>query len=390
MSQDQRGCLGSGLRWVSVILALGLVLSLPLAMAGRSIGRVLFRPAILTATVRTSLIESGKVEDFIQESLLNRQWLDRLGEGDQELGGYFDYLSAGDKEEIVKTLLPPGWIERQFTQLVRDFYVWLDDDRPSPKLEVDLQLLKANLLGGGLNTFVDIVVDSWPSCKPEQVEALQRGFFEIGELPKDPCEPPEPLRSRIVDLASIAFEDQVRQLPESVNLLESEPNENELMALKEQLRGMRAITLWGWMLPLSILGLIMAFVIRAWGDFGTWWGLPLCLGGVGVLIIAFILSAVRMDLVTQWSSSLGSDPGLQDVAQTVLQDLYGAGLGPLWLQGIIVTVLGTAMYILGRRSRGRAMSQTPQPPRERIVETSIADDDVHEDQDGEPPSGIFG
>jgi len=393
MSHDQKSCFDTALKIIAVVMVVGLILSMPIALAGRSFGRVIFRPVILTRVLRDSVLGSGALEGIIQGNVLAREIFNTFSGGEDEIGRYFEYLSPGEREEILLALVPPHWIEDQFSECIREFFAWLDSDHDLPKLALDLTPLKAQLLGGGINTFVDVVVDSWPSCKPDQVETMQQAFFEGGSLPKELCEPPEPMRSRVVDLASIGFEEQVRLLPEDVPLIEpGAPIENYL-AVKEQLRFFRAITLWGWMLPLSLLGLIMALAIRKWRDFGRWWGVPLLLGGVGTLFIAFVMSAVREELITSWVTNIIPVGGFQDILHTGLDALYGAGLRPLWFQVFMVVGIGLVLWLVSRRGKRKPRTMQPEqietpPATTHILEPTHPDEEVVDE--GEPPSGIFG
>jgi hypothetical protein len=394
MSQDQRGCFDVVLKVLALVMAVGLVICLPLALAGRSFGRVLFRPAALSSVVQNSVLESGALESAMRKSLLSRDWFESVTTGEDDITRYFEHLSPGEREEIFYALLPVNWIESQINQLLGEFYAWLEDENPVPDLVLDLVPLKTNLLRGGINAFVETVVDSWPSCKPEQVEALQREFFEGGQLTKTLCEPPEPLRSRVVDLATIAFEEQVRLLPDATPLIDDSTDHEELFALKEQLRFFRAIMLWGWMLPLSLLGLIMAFVIRSWRDFGRWWGLPLLLGGIGSLLLALILSAARVDLIKEWTGSLVAGGPLIEVFTTGLNALYRAGIRPLWLQAMIVITIGLLLWFISRGARAKA----------QVVKSTVTEAPTtvaapiqtphglggEQEEEGEPPAGIFG
>ena len=394
MSQKQDGCLGIGLKIIALVMAVGLVISLPLALAGRSFGRVIFRPEVLSAAVRTSVLDSGVLDNAIQETL-SKEALQQITGGGDDLWRFFEYLSPAEREEILLAVIPEDWIESQFTQILRAFYTWLDDDRPVPKAALDLEPLKSNLLRGGINTFVDTVIDSWPSCKPDQVEILQQEFLQGGGLPGVLCEPPEPLRARVVDLAMIGFEDQVRQLPATIPLIDPTISIEDFAAAKDQLRGFRTLMLWGWMLPFSLLGLIMAFVVRSWSDVGRRWGLPLLLSGAGTLLLAFFLSAIRDDLISNWLGGLGPRAGtLQNVLKAGLNGLYTAGLGPLWLQAFLICGIGLVLWLVGRRS-GRKTQRKPEddPSTSAEVETKIlsqAEQASELDDQGEPPSGIFG
>lgn len=395
MRSGQRGCFGTGLRIIAVLMVVGLVLSLPPTLAGRSFGRVAFRPDVLSSILQSQLLESGMLEETIRNNLLTREWFETLsGEEEDDIGRYFAYLSPAEREEIFYTLLPPDWIKGQISGILRGFYNWLDNDEPAPKLYLDLKPFKTNLLRGGLGSFMDIVIDSWPSCKPEQVEVLQQAFFEGGALPDDLCEPPEPLRSRVVDLATIAFEEQVNDLPERFSLVESSLTQRDLTALKDQLRLVRALVLWGWMLPVSLLGLIMALVIRSRMDVGRWWGIPLILGGFGILVLAFLLAAIRENLITDWIRGLTAAPAFQGILFAVIGGLYSAGLRPLWIQGFVVILVGFILWWISRRVSKPRMDSiddavaTTDQVETKIIPPSPAGDELGEEE--EPPSGIFG
>ncbi len=393
MSQDRRGCFETGLKAIAVLMAIVLILSIPLALGARSFGRVLFRPAILTEVLRQSILSSPVLEDAVQENQLSREFFGLISDGEDEIGRYFEYLSPGERDEIFRALLPQDWLENQFAQLLLDFFHWLDDDRAYPQLALEVAPLKAKLLRGGITTFVDVIVDSWPSCKPDQVDRMQQSFFERGVLPQELCEPPEPMRSRVVDLASIGFEEQVRLLPDTIPLIEPDAAPEDMLALKEQLRFYRAITLWGWMLPLSLLGLIMAFAIRQWRDFGRWWGLPLLLGGVGTFFLAMLLGAGREDLVSTWAGSVAPGTIFQDLVRDILEALYTAGLRPLWLQSAVIIALALLLWWISRRSRSKGSSAPAESPRTQQVDTKILEPeipDLEDEETGEPPSGIFG
>ncbi len=393
MSQDRRGCFETGLKAIAVLMAIVLILSIPLALGARSFGRVLFRPAILTEVLRQSILSSPVLEDAVQENQLSREFFGLISDGEDEIGRYFEYLSPGERDEIFRALLPQDWLENQFAQLLLDFFHWLDDDRAYPQLALEVAPLKAKLLRGGITTFVDVIVDSWPSCKPDQVDRMQQSFFERGVLPQELCEPPEPMRSRVVDLASIGFEEQVRLLPGTIPLIEPDAAPEDMLALKEQLRFYRAITLWGWMLPLSLLGLIMAFAIRQWRDFGRWWGLPLLLGGVGTFFLAMLLGAGREDLVSTWAGSVAPGTIFQDLVRDILEALYTAGLRPLWLQSAVIIALALLLWWISRRSRSKGASAPAESPRTQQVDTKILEPeipDLEDEETGEPPSGIFG
>jgi hypothetical protein len=193
----------------------------------------------------------------------------------------------------------------------------------------------------------------------------------------------------------IGFEDQVRQLPATVSLIEASASLEDFAAAKDQLRSFRTLMLWGWMFPFSLLGLIMALVVRSWSDIGRRWGLPLLLGGGGTLLLALFLSAVRDGLIADWLGGIGPDAGpLRDLLRAGLNGLYTAGLRPLWLQAFLVSGIGVLLWLGGRRSDRKVASKPesgasmPAAVDTKILTPEELEPDI--DEQGEPPSGIFG
>ncbi len=208
----------------------------------------------------------------------------------------------------------------------------------------------------------------------------------------NPCEPSLPL----LRLASL--KEQVDGIPEAIPLLEN-ANGVEASQVKEQLRFLRAALMWGWYLPLSLLGLVMALVIRSREDLRRWWGVPLLLTGAVTFVWAVIGSASRMRLARAFSSGISSEGSLlQPAFQLASEGVLGEALGKLYIQAVLLLVAGAILWFGLRRLRG-STALVPEPAASRAPEGEVGGpppvrplrDQVDEHGDPvDPPSGIFG
>jgi hypothetical protein len=387
------------------LLALGavaiFVLTLPPALFGRGLARVVFDPRTFSDVLRTQLLESGLVTSRMQEVFDSGRWLEALGDDAEPLRPAFEYLSNAEKAEILTLLLPDGWMQEQFNLLLQDFFAWVDSPEAVAQVAIDFQPLKAHLRTGGIDSIVEILVDSWPSCTAEGALRLERELLGGEAAPTEYCEPPEPMLSDLVRLASNSLIEQVNQLPERLQLFKG-VDPAELLVFKDQLRSLRAISFWGWFLPLSMLGVVMALVARGLDDLRRWWGLSLMISGLSTFLFVLILNSARPDLAANLTRGFaGSGSLVQSVLVVGLQGLLSLALQRLLLQSLLLAIGGLAFWFGLRwiiRRRG-AEAQEELPP--ALAASSKVNhpagpppvpplDRGDGGGEGDPPSGIFG
>lgn len=389
----------------ALILAAGMVISLPFAIAARDLGAVLFSRERVRSIMNSRLLESG---------LLDRILLDTLFGGEPTPGqeeGYrraIKHLSGPERQELLTLLLPSGWTEEQITAWTHAAYDWLESEQPYPELVLDLRPIKAQLLGESLDQAVEIIVDSWPSCSPDEVDRLQRVVESGGEIPPFVCEPPEPLRSSIVDMSTRELANETQAIPDQVMLLEGASlDHTELQSTKRSLRSLEVVLGWSWLVPLAALGPIMAFKVRDLRDLGRWWGVPLFFSGVAAILLFVVFWASRGEMFADLLLELGAPDSIQyEVAAVLLQGAVSQALRLMVIHALLITIVGlVGWFILTRRrggvelhiDRGGSFSNDTEAPGDESqfmggsppplppLESSELDDS----EDG-PPSGIFG
>ena len=348
--------------------------------------------------ISSRVLESGVITERLRQEFISDRWISALGSEGGSLRPIFEYLSPSEREELLNLVLPDGWLQDQVEHVIRRFYTWVDSDQVSPEVGLDLVPVKAHLLRGGIDSMVEILIDSWPSCTDEEAVLLGQEILRAGRLPESFCEPSEPLRTQLALVAAGSLKEQVDGIPESVPLLENASGV-EASQVKDQLRFLRAALMWGWYLPLSLLGLVMALVIRSREDFRRWWGVPLLLTGAVTFVWAVIGSASRMRLARAFSSGISSEGNLlQPAFQLAAEGVLGEALGQLYIQAVLLLVAGAILWFGVRRLRG-STAPVPEPAAGRVSEGEVGGPPPvrplrdQADEQGAPvdsPSGIFG
>lgn len=398
------GCLKQIFRIIAIILAVLFVITLPFTVTSQSASQMIFSPKAVTNLVSSSLLGSG---------LLERYMLDAVFQGDLAPGGEaaegafteaLQYLSPAERQTMIQQIVPDGWVEDQITTSVESIFRWIDNESQTPAIKLDLVPIKDRLIDGGIEDIADTVVDSWPSCSPEQINMMRKAAVQGGDLEFDICEPPEPFRTRAVEIVSITFYEWVRESPSSIEFQEeSEESIEEIMALKEQVRFLRAIMSFGWFLPVALLGLIMALSIRSLRNLGSWWGIPMILGGFLTVFAALIVSGNWQGVFAQNAPLLReSGEVIAQVAKFAMNELIDSIVGRTFFFGLVIMALGAGMFIISRlikrdgtmevesqpTNAGAGFPSEPEPGRDAGVPPSVPP--MSKDDADEPPSGIFG
>ena len=337
-------------------------ITLPLTLVAFAWGRVLFSAQEITDIFTDELVGSGALQEIAVEVLLDQ--VPRGGEG--FAAGILNFLGRQRLDEMLAALFPADWTESQVRANIESLYAWLDNDRLVPELSLDIRPLKDRLLSGGAEELAKTVVSSWPTCGLEQVEILLREGVPRGELPAFLCQPPEPLHTTVVSLATDLILRQVSALPPTVELegdgpLDTTPE--ELVEFKRSLRRLRAFSHAGWLLPLSMLGLIVAVAVRSWPQLLRWWGGSILAAGVGTFLMLGIVEGT-VEQARNSAALRTAFPGpFEDVIQDVIDGLLDAVSGQLFFLGLLISGFGLVMFLggiySGRRADSLSLSKRP-------------------------------
>ena len=343
-------------RAIALLLGLGFVVSLPLTILALAWGRVLFSPEQMTDILAAELVDSGALQRAAVEAFLQRS-----GPQDQlnPEPGSLDFLDRQELDRLVETLFPPEWAHDQLRANVEILYAWIDSDLAQPAFRLDLRPLKDRLQAGGAQELVTVIVDSWPGCSAEQVQQLEGEGFAAGELPSVTCEPPEPLRSRLINTGTELLLERSTSLPSSSPIsgegLATEEQQG-VTTLKRGLRFLRELSDVGWMLPTSLLGLIVALAVRSWPALLRWWGAPLLGSGLSSFLTLFISQAIIQQARNSEGLQAASGGFFEPILQSVITRLLDTVGGRIFGMALLLTIVGLALLLVGLLLGRRAKS----------------------------------
>jgi hypothetical protein len=355
------GCLGTLARLIAVALALIFVFTLPVTLLARNTANVLFSPEVVARIVSARLLDTGALRQAAVEAMLSAQTSTPGAGTGMDLQQALALLTPRDRDTIVNMLLPDGWVREQIGSITEGLYAWLDNSEPLPAVSVDMQSIKDRLLGGGAGRMAEIVVSSWPTCSVEQLGALAEAPGVPGSESFPFCQPPEPYRSSMIREATSKLTEVAANIPASMPIAFGEPprDPSQVLAIKQQIRMLRFFARWGVFVPLSLLGLIMALVIRSWRGLARWWGVPFLVGGALSLAPLLAGPALNRQLLQGVAAMGGVPPAVAEMLRGVGSGLIDAVLRPQGWQASLIGGLGLALVLASLFLGQKAPLQPP-------------------------------
>jgi len=383
------GCRPRAARGMALVLAAAIVISLPLALAARAAGSVVFDPGSVSQILSDNLIDSGLLRQVVIQGLFSRET-----DGQQtasEVGRLMTYASAQQRQAAADIVVPPRWAQAQLQGLIVGFNAWLTSDETLPNLSVDLAPIRENLLHGGAADLVDLIWSTWPDCTPDQAAQIAGALLSTQSPPFIACRPPEPTGELFHQLMISGLEAEVRTIPETLPLVDlSSPGSlSDLQQTKSLLVSVRLLARWLWLVPASLLGLIVALVVRSWPSLFRWWGIPLLAGG----LVGIAVAAMGATLGSRWLDSQlalmgsGVPAALQGAISGIATQSYQAAVRALLRQALVVAGGAGIVTLIGVLRAPGAGDVRP-----AAQQSARGDDEVERSlgSDEEPPSGMFG
>jgi hypothetical protein len=351
------GCLATLARGLAIVLAVVVVVSLPFALVAYDVGQVVFSKDKMTQIVVDQLGGSGEIRRLVLVSLLSNSASNGSNANDFSLARVAEDLSPERTQELVNLLLPEDWFREQVGTIAGGIYTWLDGDQPQPDLALDLRPLKERLINGGARKLMQLLIDSWPQCLPSQLAQIEQALIANRTPPMLLCKPSGSFQASYVELATSWFTSQVRLMPDKVSLTNQTVDASamaDLATLRDRIRLARDLLRFGWMIPASLLGLIMALAIRSWQGLTRWWGASLAATGVASLLMIPSTRLLESRLLRDLRPSEALPPVLIDALGNAADGIRSAVVRSLAVQAMLLVLLGAGLlvggWLLSRRS----------------------------------------
>ena len=367
------GCVNTFMRLLSYFFVTLVVIALPLSILSNNTLRTLFSVDDIRETVVNLLLSKGGMRDQLTSQIITDAW---GGRRTSEGGDALQFLTDDDYLSIAALLFPNHWVSDQVSENLENLLLWFETENPSPDLKINLVPLHEYFNQGGSNRIAKIVVDSWPQCTVQQARQLERVLEDDSSVRFEFCRPVGELYPRLVDYADQKLQQYNKNLPSEIPLLEQLNSDESPPALEGFRQAVLRLLLILNILrpvPFLFLGLIMAFAIRSWRDLGMWWGIPLSLGALFVLIFVILARGVGQNILIKSIYEGQQVPAVQEPVVDPLWDLITKILNRSAIQAIFTGVFGFALFMIPRLSKKKSKEMIQAPKIEEPLKEHIED-----------------
>jgi hypothetical protein len=300
---------------------------------------VLFDSQRMTTLLTDSFVRSGAVSTYIAEL-----FSEKIG-GETQITSY---LTQAHWADLVRTLFPASWQEEQIAANLDECYAWLDSLDPLPRFSFSLTAIKAELQGEGGKSLAEALVNSWPACSAQQLQAYGSGAFTQGALPI--CRPPDPLLGEVQQGVGLEISQQAGQLPDNLNLSQASPAAGGTAALKTELRLFRDFAPVAWLLPLLLLLVELALAARSVQGLLAWTGIPLATAALIGVLLVLLLGVWRDAGLIPWTAIPAA---LRTSAASLLGLLLRSLSGRLLIESAVLLFFGFVLVVFSAVVRPR-------------------------------------
>jgi hypothetical protein len=331
---------------IGLLLLLVFLVVLPVTVWTFNIEQALFERSTYQQMLQSRTLYNGVLPTLVPRLIQGAEAAPDAPEDAPYAAQVFAGLDEQEWQQIIRLLMPPPWVQRQFQTNLNALFDWVDGPQIRPNLQLDLVELKSRMRGDEGQQVVSEVIENWPACTgPQQAQMQEALGGDSGiEGPLPSCWPSEEaLQGRLTDRLNAAVANTVSEISDSVTLyaaLRRAPTVQERLSwlfLKLGVRVVRRVAYLVFLIPLAILLLIEIATIRSFKSLFRWYGWAAFVGGLLCL-------SLPIDL---YLLSLGQ-PAARRQALLLAAELVVQVSQWIMLHGAIITVAGLAMLVIAR------------------------------------------
>ncbi|MBN1203262.1 MAG: hypothetical protein JXJ20_15550 [Anaerolineae bacterium] len=295
-----------------------------------------------------------------------------LEPGELALGEVVDNLDHRDWEQIAPGLVPADWVKQEVERNLDDFFSWMEGDRDALVIVFHTEPLRRQLYSPAASHAIDRIIEALPVCSPDEEAEFELFAQGLEGHEYTYCQPTRPdlimlLRNKLI-AAKNELADDVPGEIDIVEEFEAGAREEAEREGKEIPDGtfsrvwfneMRAgIRLWKrlvvlvFLIPASLLSLIVIFAVRSSKSFFRWMGCPLILGSLLTLTPLLFLPFMLPDIQLEWRTDIeqeletgGSLVG-EIISEGMLRLAVGEFTRPILAESAIVIGIGFFFLVL--------------------------------------------
>jgi hypothetical protein len=362
-------CLG---RLIAVILAIIYITVLPCAMWSYNIQRI----ALNGDTYKNLFTDEGFYQDLIPAVI--PAIIDGIdtqqSPGEMSLSDAINGIPYRDWERISRELdlVPPAWVKAEVEHNLDNTFGWLEGNRDDLVLIFNTQIVKDRLEQSG-DLAVQRIVEQLPPCSEAENAQLYWYMTSQYHATFPYCQPQNPDLRADMTLRLVASKDRIlAELPEQLDLLEHldstpGPDSDDVSGAQSptggytraELNDFRAfIRLWQrviitiFLIPTSLLSMIVIVTVRSGKSFFRWMGCPIMLGSIVTLFPLIFLPLLVSSTSGQSEQDVaqGFAAGGQLVAEILVNGMARLVIAeftmPVLIQSAILLMVGFIFMVL--------------------------------------------
>lgn len=348
------------MRFLAAILAVVFVLAALIGMIGFDVWRVLFDPPVVKQILTQEVISSDIVPVILQvfsqqrAAELVRKGDTLSGVNEPDILRLMAFIDANGWRKIKQLLLTDAFLSDLVSVSVDSVYAWIDSNDPQPKFIWDLTPLKARVAGEqGLQAIL-VAYAALPVCTQAELDDFQKRLARAPqgvEVLYNLCQFPAPWHDDQVSdyLSSLLAVNQNIPARFDFGAILSQDSSSDpagTAALKSQLRLLRSIAQWSWLVAVGLLVLILALAVRSLRSLGQFVGIPLMFSGLLALIVVWGGQAILAGMFTGRFLEQTSSALLRAEIERSLLHLSAEFFQPLLIQGLVFGLIGVVLIVL--------------------------------------------
>ena len=350
------------------VVAIGLlalfILMLPVLLTVRELGSIAFKTDNVSQLMIDNVISDEALPGTIKKALVYQiqYGMDDAVFDTRAIVAVLGSVDEGEWIELFNLLLPEkariGLVKKTSDAVA----LWLDNEQPYPQLTIPIGNV-VSILETEPEKIVSWMLDSmaFPPCESPQIAQYEKGVFSDDLNTLISCSPPEKFRSAIQARAAVLLKSAIRaeNPPRSINLadqIQGAIPPEQMQSQKDQINNLATLTLIGWLLPIVLLIIAIALVVRSMDDLITWLRWPLTVAGFSGMLLA--LRFVNPEgLLESYLSKPPSDvsPPALAVVRNIVRPLVQQSGSALIQQMVVLFVIGGAILIYSYRNRLRTL-----------------------------------
>jgi len=320
-------------KFLAFIFAILLVVALPIVVLGYDVGRVIFDQPTVTKITTEIVTESDLIPlglNWYSETQAERRYASGAAEawvGEPDIVQLISFMDTEDWRKIRWEVLPNEILEKWVASTVDGVYVWVDSEETVPQVTWDMtDFIKRVDSEHGL-TAITTAYNALPPCTDEQIADFKSRLAAAPAGTKvlyNLCQFPDPWKQDQFGDYQESLEDVVANIPKQFNL--------------------------------TLLVLIALLAVRSLRSLGLWWGVPLMLSSLFILISGLAYRAIIVGIL---SAGVLSEvpPLIMEEAMKGILKVAKIIFSPMVWQGVIILAVGVVLFVVGRLKKAKPAAE---------------------------------